>query len=57
MSRATYGVMCAFDFNKEEPEHLKRSAGIYLDADGTWKIHGGFSTILEKVNANSDCNL
>jgi len=57
MSRATYGVMCKIDFNKEDPEHLKRSAGIFLDDDGMHKIPGRFCAVLERVSTNLDCNL
>jgi hypothetical protein len=51
MSRATYGIMSASEFIKEDPEHLKRSPSIYLDVDGKWRIPD-FSAVLEKVNAN-----
>jgi len=57
VSRATYGIKCNIDFNKREPEHVKRSRGIYLDVDGKWTIPGSFCTVLEKVNPNLDCNL
>jgi len=48
MSRATYGIMCSRDFDKNDPEHLKRSATIFLGADGKWRTPGAFSNVLGK---------
>ena len=49
-SRVTYGIMCSFDFDKGDPEHQKRSANVFLAADGKPHIRGGFNAVLEKVN-------
>jgi len=51
MLRATYGAMYAIDFDKDNPEHLRRSATIYLDVDGKITIPGVFRAVLQKVNA------
>jgi uncharacterized protein YchJ len=49
MSRATYGIPCSSRFDKNDPEHLKRSASIFLQANGKWYVPGSFSALLEKV--------
>ena len=54
--RATYGAMYSTDFDKDDPEHLKRSATSYLHADGNLKIPGIFKAVLQKVNAQFRCD-
>jgi hypothetical protein len=55
MLRATYGAMYSTDFDKDDPEHLKRSATAYLHADGKLKVPGIFKAVLQKVNAQFKC--
>ena len=50
MLRATYGAMYSTYFNKDDPEHLKRAASVYLDIDGRLTIPGIFRAVLKKVN-------
>jgi hypothetical protein len=51
MLRATYGAMYAINFNKDNPEHVKRAASVYLDIDGKLTIPGIFQAVLKKVNS------
>ena len=49
VAKVSYGTDFAVPYNKSDPEHLKRPASKFINADGSHFISGVFNVVLPKV--------
>ena len=49
VAKVTYGSKVSVPYRTSEVEHVKRSATVFTDVDGTFLLPGGFRTVLQKV--------
>jgi len=51
VAKVSYGTDFSVPYNRSDPEHLKRPASKFINADGSPFISGVFNVVLPKVKS------